>query len=264
MRRVLLPSNAVVGDSPRLTGALHHHLGHVLRLRPGARLLLVEESGVQHLARVVAITADDVELAVEERWPAGPVPRPRLTLVYGLSRRTRTEWVLQKATELGVDQLQLALCVRSVSQPEGDRKLERWREIIRQAARQCRRDRLPELAPAAPLAVALQRADAAEVKLLAHPDGEPLAALEERLAMTSGEVALAVGPEGGFCPAEVEEALGRGFSAVALGPTVLRTETAALTLLALVAYLTGRLDGSTPGDCHRELAFRSHPTIVVP
>jgi 16S rRNA (uracil1498-N3)-methyltransferase len=182
VRRVLLPSNAVVGDSPRLTGALHHHLGHVLRLRPGARLLLVEESGVQHLACVVAITADAVELAVEERWPAGPVPQPRLTLVYGLSRRARTEWVLQKATELGIDRLQLALCVRSVSQPEGDRKLERWREIIRQAARQCRRDHLPELEPAAPLAVALQRANTAEVKLLAHPDGEPLAAIEERLA----------------------------------------------------------------------------------
>jgi 16S rRNA (uracil1498-N3)-methyltransferase len=153
--------------------------------------------------------------------------------------------VLQKATELGVDRLELALCARSVSQPEGERKLERWREIVRQAARQCGRQHLPELASPAPLGVALRRAAHVEARLVAHPEGEPLAAIEEQLAATSREVAVAVGPEGGFTPAELDDARACGFSPVALGPCILRTETAALTALALVAYLTGRL-GAPP------------------
>jgi 16S rRNA (uracil1498-N3)-methyltransferase len=242
VRRVVVPTGSVVGERASLTGAPHHHLGHVLRLTPGVRLLLVEEGGPQHLARVEQITASEVRLVVEEHLGAGPSPRPRLTLLYGLSRRVRTEWVLQKATELGVDALQLCLCERSVSHVDAsERRLERWQEIMRQAARQSGRELLPCLGPPLPFADALAAVGAAELRLVARIDGAPPSELQERLATASEAVAVAVGPEGGFSPRELQQAEAAGFLGIRLGPTTLRTETAALVALALTALLTGRM-----------------------
>jgi 16S rRNA (uracil1498-N3)-methyltransferase len=242
MRRVVVPAGSVIGERARLTGALHHHLGHVLRLTPGARLLLVEDGGPQHLARVEQITSSEVQLVVEEHLLPGPPPRPRLTLVYGLSRRVRTEWVLQKATELGVDQLQLCLCERSVSHVDASaRRVERWQEIVRQAARQSRREQLPHLGALLPFADALVAVGHAEIKLIARADGTPPSQIQERLATASEEVVVAVGPEGGFTPQELQQADDAGFAALGLGPTTLRTETAAVVALTVAALLTGRM-----------------------
>jgi 16S rRNA (uracil1498-N3)-methyltransferase len=243
MRRVVIPKDTIAGEEVRLSGALHHHLCRVLRLSAGAELLLVEESGAEHRGRIEAISRKEVLITIEEHVPRSTAPRPRLVLIYGISRRSRTEWVLQKATELGVDSIVLARCERSVFRPPAHgSKLDRWREILRQAARQSARSTLPGLSPPLSLREALASAGSAELRLLASPDAQPLFRLAQRLVPPPSEVALVVGPEGGFSDLELEIAVQLGFLPVGLGPLVLRTETAAIALLALTAYLTGRLD----------------------
>ncbi len=235
-RSVVVPATCIEGDRARLAGAIHHHLAHVLRLGPGDAIVLCDEAGATHRGRIASLAARSLEVELEEHRPAEPAPRPRLTLIYGLSRRARSELVLQKATELGVDAIALALCARSVARP-GEDRLPRFEEIVRQAARQCGRSTLPALFAPTPLA-ALLEGSAAAMRLVCHPGGAPL---PELLAgARPEELALVVGPEGGLEAGELAAAEAHGFRRASLGPLVLRTETAAIVALALCVALGGR------------------------
>lgn len=241
-RRVVVSRECIVGDRASLSGDLHHYLCHVLRLSRGAEILLVEESGDQYEGRIGRISDRELTIALFNRVPAPQGPRPRLALIYGLSRRTRTEVVLQKATELGIDWLIPCLCKRSVSRPrQPEHKLERWHEIMRHATQQCNRPAVPLLSPIHSFDGSLEAVQASDLRLVAHPGGAPLQHVADALGSARASIALMVGPEGGLSQQEVQQAKKKGFTPVSLGPTILRTETAAITLVALVAYLCGRL-----------------------
>ena len=245
MRRLVVPPGSIAGRTARLDGALRHHAIDVLRLHPGAELLLVDGSGRAYRGRLQSVDESVALVAIDEVLEEAPLRGPRLRLIYGLSRRTRTEWVLQKATELGIDEIDLAECRRSVVQGAAPPKLARWEEIVRQAARQCGRSRLPSLHAPEPIASLLSSAAPMPLKLLAHAGAPPISVLSSELAACADTLVLAVGPEGGFCDEELALADAAGFRAVGLGPLVLRTETAALVLVALAAFLGGRLEPCT-------------------
>ena len=226
----------------RLIGSSHHHLTVVLRLKPGSTVDLLDGSGGRHEGILAEVTSEESVVRIQRSSTVEPTPGPHLWLLYGLSRGRRTELVLQKATELGIDAIFPCLCERSVARPQKpEQKHQRWAEIIAQAARQCDRARLPWLAPLTPLAQALEAVPASAVRLMAVPGAAPLSTLAGALA-GAPSVALVVGPEGGFAAGEVEAAVNLGFVGVGLGPQVLRTETAAVALVALTAFLSGRLE----------------------
>lgn len=244
LRRLVIPKAAIEGEVARLTGPLRHYLCHVLRMRQGTALELVDGVGGVYHGTVTSLSAREVVVALNKRSTETPELAPRLVLVYGLSRRVRTEWVLQKATELGVDWIVPTLCERSVSRPsQAERKLQRWLEIVRQATRQCGRTTVPLLSPPLPFAAALAETGETECRLVTAPGGPPLSSLRETVSSSTRSVAIAVGPEGGFSDDELAQAIAAGFSPASLGPHVLRTETAAVVALTLVAFLVGRLGG---------------------
>ncbi len=130
---------------------LAHQLSTVLRLRAGERVLLLDNSGWQYVVALDAIGHDRVTGTVERKELAGGEPRTKLTLYVALLRPERFEWVLQKGTELGVSAFVPLICERSTiadADELSERKLERWRRIVREAAEQSRRGKLPRLAPA--------------------------------------------------------------------------------------------------------------------
>jgi 16S rRNA (uracil1498-N3)-methyltransferase len=248
MTRLVVPRAIVVGDRACLRGALHHHLAHVLRVRAGDALELVDEGGGLHRGVVAELGAGELRVALDEHLPPEPAPRPRLLLVYGISRRARTEWVLQKATEVGVDAILLARCRRSVARA-GDERLERWQEIARQAARQSGRRALPQLLPPVALEAALAGASEASLRLVCVAGAPPLSQRLRELAAVPDALAIVVGPEGGLDDDELRAARASyGFEPVGLGPTVLRTETAAVVALALCAALAGRWTAAPPAN----------------
>jgi 16S rRNA (uracil1498-N3)-methyltransferase len=210
-------------DRPELADQDRHHLERVLRLRPGDPLTVSDGRGRWRAVRLGA--------ALE---PAGevievPAPEPALTVAFAPVKGERPEWVVQKLTELGIDEIRPFLAARSVVRWEGERaesQATRLRRVAREAAGQCRRSRLPVVHPVV-LFTEIVSLDGAA---LAVPGGAP-----PSLARPT----IAVGPEGGWDDAE----RAAGLPDVALGRHVLRAETAAVTAGGLLAALREGLVG---------------------
>jgi 16S rRNA (uracil1498-N3)-methyltransferase len=157
-------------------------------------------------------------------------------LIQALIAVDKLDWVIEKAVELGVASIVISPATRSVVRLEAERlrkRLLRWNELVVAACCQCGRNRLMPVAYASDVDSAFAVADA-EHKLLLAPD-----AAADLSSCAAGSVAVAVGPEGGFTPAEIEEAQRCGFTPVFLGPRVMRTETAGLAAAAALQALHG-------------------------
>ena len=214
---------------------LAHRIARVLRLPAGTPLDLFTGDGRAWVARIAAVEGSIVRLTVhgEQRH----APEPPTTLLAGLIRLNRFEWLIEKATELGVTAVQPVICAQSAVRATeiGAARLERWRRITIEAAEQCGRVTVPDLRPPTPLAAALdgwhgRRYVAAEP---AHGGAPPLGTLLKDVDEVP--VSLLIGPEGGLTPAEVAAASAAGAQSASLGPLVLRAETAALAALAVLA-----------------------------
>ena len=230
-----------------LSGAEHHYLTRVLRLRVGDAVVLLDGQGRLCEATVCRIDASQAELQCQAALHAPPVPT-QLTLYCGLLKGDKQDFVTQKATELGVHRLVPVACQRSVPQLHEDRaerRQQRWTKIAQAAAQQSRRADIPEVT--GPLSFAAALADSAQVssvlRLLLFEGSapplhtvihQPLQALAPPQALA--QLHLLIGPEGGFAPAELAAATDAGFVPVSLGPRILRAETAVVASLAVVQY----------------------------
>ncbi|HSN89643.1 MAG TPA: 16S rRNA (uracil(1498)-N(3))-methyltransferase [Anaeromyxobacteraceae bacterium] len=243
VRRVHLPPGRIEGATARLTPEARHYLRDVLRLSPGDEVELFDGAGGAFPAR---IDPGFEALALGPRREARTAGVP-LWLLFALSRGEKADLVVQKATELGVARLVPWIADRSVVRLEGARAEERarrWRRIAEEAARQCRRDDVPEVRPPGSLAAALGGVPAGFGRVVLH--GEGGGALGTLGPSPSGGYALLVGPEGGLTGAELAACEAAGFTRLGLGPRTLRAETAAIVGVALLQARFGDLSGSVP------------------
>jgi 16S rRNA (uracil1498-N3)-methyltransferase len=230
----------------KLTGSAAGHVIRVLRLRVGDALIVFNGQGGEYAAGIHAVHDDAVTVVVGEQHRTERESPLAITLAQGISRGERMDLVVQKATELGVARLIPVLTERSVVKLDGtqaQRKLVHWQAIAVAACEQSARTYLPQID--APLALAaLLRGEAmpapgdGAARLLLSPTG---AQRMQDLAGPLTKVSVLIGPEGGLTPAEIDEAYAAGFTAVRLGPRVLRTETAAIAALALLQQRFGDL-----------------------
>jgi 16S rRNA (uracil1498-N3)-methyltransferase len=223
----------VDGSQARLVGSEAHHLAHVMRAGCGDEVTLFDGSGAEFRARVERIERSQIVLAVLERQLVDRELARALVLLVALPKADRARWLVEKATELGVSQL-----VPLVTQRSNDRQspsaLDKLRRAVVEASKQCGRNRLMQIAD--PIAHAEARPPAGALCLLAHPEsGSSLTEALRRAPQSAVPVWLAVGPEGGFTPGEIDEALARSWQPVALGSRILRVETAAVAMAAAVA-----------------------------
>lgn len=226
-----------------LTGAQAEHMARVLRAQPGMEADVVAGGHVFH-AEVAAVHLNHEQsevrfnlLAEFQADPALPV-----TLVMAVFKFDRMEWALEKATELGVTAIAPVIARRTEKHlaEAAQKRAERWRRIAQEAAKQSRRSDVPAVHDPEPLAVRVKAAAAAGMRIvLAEQERTTTlrATLEEALE-TSGEempsLEIAIGPEGGWAPAEEALFDANGWKAASLGPRILRAETAAIAALAVV------------------------------
>ncbi|HVN44899.1 MAG TPA: 16S rRNA (uracil(1498)-N(3))-methyltransferase [Steroidobacteraceae bacterium] len=234
LTRVYLDAALEPGASVTLPASAAGHLTRVLRLKAGAAVTVFNGRGGEYAATITRLRGSAVTLTVGEHVPIereSPFP---LTLAQGVSRGERMDLVVQKATELGVSRLVPVLTERSVvrlDEEQSDRKSSHWRAIVIGACEQCGRNRLPEVALPARLHEFLRQPAGDAVRLLLSATATRR--IEDVARPAKGAMVL-IGPEGGLSEAEQEQALTAGFTAVNLGPRVLRTETAAIAALALL------------------------------
>lgn len=233
-----------IGALAVLDGDQGFHAATVRRIRPGEELLLGDGAG--GLARsVVAETGrDGLRARVLERWSVAP-GQPPVTVVQALPKSERSELAIELATEAGADAFvawQAARCVARWEGARADKGLRRWRAVARSAAQQSRCAHIPQVDGVLCTAALTQRigdavAAGATVLVLHESTISTLANLS--LAQANS-VMLVVGPEGGISPDEIVALTDAGAMAVRLGPTVLRTSTAAAVALGALGVLTGR------------------------
>lgn len=242
--RFFLSPDAIDGDQVRLTAEQAHQVQHVLRLRAGDTIRVFD--GVSDRDRIVRLDSPSTG-SVEGETLHAAEPRTALVAYPALLSRDKFESVLQKLTEVGVACVVPVLTTRSLVRAEPDgRRRQRWQTIMREAAEQSGRGRVPSLAHARSFTDAVTDAIRMGPTLVAYERATGHA-LRETLASLGSPagVSLFVGPEGGYADEEIALAIARGAHVVTLGPRILRTETASPILAALVLYELGDLSSSS-------------------
>ena len=233
-----------VGGVAVVDGDEGFHAATVRRIRPGEQLVLSDGKGV--LADCVVEAADKRRISARVLdCRTAPMATPQVTVVQAIPKSERSELAIELATEAGADRFlawQAARCVARWDGERADKGLRRWRAVARSAARQSRRAYIPEVdgpVPTPALAAHIAERSAAGAVVLALHESATRKLADVAVAQADS-IMLVVGPEGGIDDAEIGELTGAGAVAVRLGPTVLRTSTAAAVALGALGVLTGR------------------------
>lgn len=224
-----------------LQGEHAHYLNRVLRLKPRSDVTLFDGSGYEYPSVVVSVERHIVMLQIGQPVSRDTESHLPLRLIQGISRGERMDFVVQKATELGVHQISPVLSEFSVVKLKAERaqrRMQHWNKIAQSACEQCGRNKPPIIDEPIALHELLQRNELAECKLLLQPSA-PVSL--QQIGKAESAVDLLIGPEGGLSDTEIELATHSGFTAVSLGPRVMRTETAALAAVAIIQALWGDL-----------------------
>jgi 16S rRNA (uracil1498-N3)-methyltransferase len=240
------PSITITGDDLR-------HIRTVLRKQPGDLLTLLDGKGGEYTVRITAIGKAEVVTEIVDRKER-LIPSVRIVLGQGLPKSDKMDWIVQKATELGVSGIVPLITERTIVKVKDEEKrVARWRKICREAAMQSGRADITVIAPIrqfhqfilspepGPLTRAPGLSAPGPMPLLLMPWEEGTRPVKEALRTRpdAKTIVVLIGPEGGFSQAEADAAKSTGFHLVSLGPNILRSETAALAVLSMIGYETG-------------------------
>ncbi len=222
-----------------LTGEVAKRLTRVLRLGVGDTFVAVDGEGGEHLLEIIAVSGKSVVVLRRESLAVSREPSLRLTVAQAIPKGQKMDLIVQKCVELGVVRIVPMMTERTVvhlDEKETERQ-RRWQKIAEEAAAQCGRTKVPEVAAPQTLTDALGLCAEVDACLLLD-ESEQTMRLRDALneLPQAKNVALLIGPEGGFSPSEVQAAHRYGAQSVSLGPRILRTETAAMVTAALILY----------------------------
>jgi 16S rRNA (uracil1498-N3)-methyltransferase len=242
MRRFFISPEQLAHPRPFIEGADARHLRVVLRSQPGDRITVLDGRGNAYQARIVSVERERVFVDLEMPLRSNPDPGTEIILAQGYVKDKKMDGLVRPLTELGIARLIPVQAARSVPVPDRKRLLgryERWQKISLEAVKQCGR-RLPMIIdPVVPFETALNLAQSCDTKLIFWEKKSESQSPAPARPHPATKVFVMVGPEGGFEPEEVELARKAGFSAVGMGPRILRAETAALAAAVLTQYLFG-------------------------
>jgi 16S rRNA (uracil1498-N3)-methyltransferase len=248
MRRFFVPSEALQEKTAVIRGDDALHLNHVLRLRPGDEVELFDGTGSICRAVIDTVGSAAASVSIVSRFRSSRESPLAITLAVGFLKDKKMDALMRQLTELGIRRFLPFFCRRSVPRPDGERlekRRGRWEKIAREAVKQCRRGYVPEISPVMNFAEMISEGRTEPCKFFFWENGTE--AIPTSLAgKTPESTFLVVGPEGGFTEAEAESAREAGYRIAALGPRILRAETAAVAVCATVQYLLGDMGPEKP------------------
>ena len=246
MHHFFLPPECFEDKQVRFPAAIARQVASVLRLEVGQSVVVLDNGGHACLVELVEVGSKRVTGQVLGEYAELPdEPGLNLTLYVSLTQREKFELILQKCTELGVSNIVPVIYSRSLVQSArgAETKLERWEAILREAAEQSQRRRIPKLGAVMKFKDALRHACQNNQAVIVLWECEQTRTLGDALGMHPGlaRAALFIGPEGGISAEEIALAQAEHLSTVTLGPRVLRVETAAIAAVTLAMYIAGEM-----------------------
>ena len=245
MPRFFLPQVNIHDGRGVVHGQELTHLMKVLRLRAGDFVTVCDNTGWEHEAIIETLTSERGELKIVESHPSDREPSIAINLAVGLTKGEKLDWVIEKATELGVTTIIPLSSNYTVPKLDGDKiqkRSERWRKIAVSAAKQCGRSRIPEVRSLCSFENFVRESWPETLKLIfwENETNGSLRRIFEKCRETKS-ILIAIRPEDGFTHGKVELANAQGFQSVHMGRRILRAETAAIAALAVVQFLWGDL-----------------------
>ncbi len=233
-------------DTMYIDGQDAHHITHVLRLKQGENIQIVSLDQVTAVMKITGFKDSQVLLHVVETMDPNHEPSIAVTLLQGLPKQDKMEWVIQKAVELGIHSVYPVMMEHSVVRLDADKALKkqiRWKKIAEAAAKQSKRDIVPQVMVPQPFRDGVQGCKA-DLKIVAY-EVEDTRGIRDVLHAHPEihSAAFLIGPEGGISKEEFSFLQEQGWQSVSLGPRIMRTETAALAALTAIMYETGNLGG---------------------
>ena len=245
MARFFVPKKNLRETRGLIDGQEFRHLKKVLRLGPGDLITVFDDSGWEHDAVIRKLSAEQGEIEILRSYEAGRESPLQMTLGVALTKGEKMDFVVEKATELGVQKIAPFTSTFAVPKLDAGKigaRTARWRKIALSATKQCGRTRVPEILPICQFETLVKSDSAQALKLLFWEDEQQQSISQAREKYPQAEsLLLAIGPEGGFESQEVELAKSHGFELVHIGRRILRAETAAVAALSLVQFLWGDL-----------------------
>ena len=242
MARFFMAGTNLKGGMAILRGRDAEHV-HVLRLRPGEDVIICDGEGTDYKCRLVRADKEQAECDVIEVVPCPAEPSVKVTMLCGLPKGDKTDYIIQKCVEAGAQEILFFQSDRCVARPDTpQKKLERWQRISEEAAKQSGRGIIPRVDWCGEFADALNEAAHRDLGLFMYETGER-EKLDEVLSGHKGiqTAAIVTGPEGGFAPFEAELARIVGLHICSMGERILRCETAPVVALTAAMFATGNL-----------------------
>ncbi|MCG8620051.1 MAG: 16S rRNA (uracil(1498)-N(3))-methyltransferase [Desulfobacterales bacterium] len=252
MQKFLIDPDLTTDGNVIIDGQDARHMAKVLRLTPGSRVSLTNGNGKDFIGEIAAISREKVEISILEEAVSLTESGLHLTICSAMLKDKKMDGVVKTLVQLGVTSWIPFFSSRSVARPNSKqmaRRRERWQTIARESLKQCRRSRLMEVASPMEFNEVLRLSGDSAVRIAFWEGSDrPLTVLagESPKNRSDDKVILLIGPEGGFSREEIRDAESAGFSSYALGPRILRAETAAVTAAGLIQYLLGDLGNTGP------------------
>ncbi len=233
---IVQPTN-VQGDELIITGSEAHHLSRVLRKRAGDDLWAIDGKGTSYRVEIISCQSNRIRCRVLETRRKLGEPAVHVTLAQALLKGERFDWLVEKATEIGVTTIIPFTCDRTVA-ASSPQKLSRWRRVASAAVKQSGRSVIPDIGMSKTFEQILTLGVNCAIRLIAHPGNKALTSLpmENNRRNATVRILLVVGPEGGFTNEEIDQAKDQSFQPVSLGPRRLRGETAGIVLLTSLLF----------------------------
>lgn len=239
MHRFYVTPTDISSDTICIRDPERHHLLNVLRLKPGDDVQAFDGEGNSYIARLTDTESLPAIAFIQDHEFHPPLP-PHITLFQAIPKSDKMDLIVQKTTEIGVDDIVPMICQRSIPKRRGDaqqKRQDRWERIAIEASKQCGRSRFPKLLPQRTIGECLEQAKNCELPLLLW-ENEAECKIQNVLRdhKEVKSVGLIIGPEGGFSDIEAKEAIESGCIPTTFGGNTLRTETAAFVAVALAVY----------------------------
>lgn len=250
MRRFFVEPEQVEGSVIHITGSDVNHIRNVLRMDLEDTLVISCQEGLEYTCYIEQMDEQEVAAHIMYVQDTRAELPSKVYLFQGLPKSDKMEWIIQKAVELGVYGVIPVETMRTVvrlDEKKAAKKVQRWQQIAESAAKQSGRGYIPRIHPVCSFAQALEYGQRCQIKWIPYERAEGMAAARQRIEdlKPGQDIAIFIGPEGGFDEREIEGAKEKGYVPLTLGRRILRTETAGLALLSVLMF---RLDEDDIGE----------------